>query len=173
MNKQKGFTLIELLVVVAIIGVLATIVLSSLSSARGRAKDVVIRGHFTQIRTALELYYIDNNSYPNSFDITSGWCSNSGEYGGGPCSEITGLTGWIPGLAPDYIPELRSDLVPGLATATWMYKGNQNGYKVMLHNPNYILSKNVSSDDPLRGDNAGGIRAHALIMCESALFCAY
>ena len=60
--KRKGFTLIELLVVVAIIGILATVVLSSLGAARSRARDATRKSDLNQIRTALQLWAIDNNS---------------------------------------------------------------------------------------------------------------
>jgi len=61
---KKGFTLIELLVVVAIIGVLASMVMSSLNDARVRARDAKRHADIKTIQNALELYYLDNNHYP-------------------------------------------------------------------------------------------------------------
>ena len=49
--KDKGFTLIELLVVVAIIGILATVVLASLGSARTRAHIAKTQADLQQLRT--------------------------------------------------------------------------------------------------------------------------
>lgn len=67
--KNKGFTLIELLVVIAIIGLLSSIVLASLNSARVKARDARRMSDLHQIRLALEFYYNDNGKYPT----VSGW----------------------------------------------------------------------------------------------------
>ena len=64
-NKNKGFTLIELLVVISIIGLLSSVVLASLNSARGKASAVRSASDLKQIVNALALYQSDNNgSYP-------------------------------------------------------------------------------------------------------------
>lgn len=65
---QKGFTLIELLVVIAIIGILATIVLVSLNTARQKARDVRRVSDMRQVALALEMYYDahTDTGYPGS-----------------------------------------------------------------------------------------------------------
>ncbi|MFA7244911.1 MAG: prepilin-type N-terminal cleavage/methylation domain-containing protein [Candidatus Magasanikbacteria bacterium] len=71
MNK-KGFTLIELLVVIAIIGVLSTLAVVALGSARQKANDAKRLSDVKQIQTALELFYTDQNSYPTSTNLVLG-----------------------------------------------------------------------------------------------------
>lgn len=63
-SKQKGFTLIELLVVIAIIGILSSVVLASLNSARKKGRDARRVSDLKQLQTALELYFNDNENYP-------------------------------------------------------------------------------------------------------------
>lgn len=63
-QNQKGFTLIELLVVIAIIGLLASVVLLALNSARQKSRDAKRVADVRQIVSAAELYYNDANSYP-------------------------------------------------------------------------------------------------------------
>jgi type II secretion system protein G len=103
-NNKKGFTLIELLVVIAIIGLLSTLSILALNTARARARDAKRVSDVKQIQTALEMYYNDAGAYPTTaatgtpisygtavylqsiptpptpFDFTTGICSGQPAY---------------------------------------------------------------------------------------------
>jgi len=70
---QKGFTLIELLVVIAIIGILASVVLASLNSARDKGADAATKSNLNNARAQAELFYDNNNrTYTNVCTVAGG-----------------------------------------------------------------------------------------------------
>lgn len=70
-NNKAGFTLIELLVVIAIIGLLSTLSVLALNSARARARDAKRVADVKQIQTALEMYYNDAGDYPTDASMAA------------------------------------------------------------------------------------------------------
>jgi len=73
LSGSRGFTLIELLVVIAIIGILSSVVLASLNSARKKGRDARRIADVKQLQLALELYYDSNptTGYPTGLGTTA------------------------------------------------------------------------------------------------------
>ena len=54
---HRAFTLIELLVVIAIIGILSSVVLASLNTARNKGADAAVKSNLANARAEAELFY--------------------------------------------------------------------------------------------------------------------
>lgn len=127
LKSKKGFTLIELLVVIAIIGVLASIVLASLNTARRKGRDTRRVADMGQVRLALELYYDAFRYYPTG----ATWAS------------LTGV------LNPTYIGQVPNDPIP---SATYLYQSTDNvsptpgACAVAASCQGYVLSAQLEED---------------------------
>jgi len=142
---QKGFTLIELLVVIAIIGILATIVLVSLNTARQKARDVRRISDMRQVALALEMFYDDNTStgYPGA-SASNQW-------------NVAG-TGLVASLEPDYMTSVPDD--PGTGTYNYWVAADGQSYVLGV----LLEAANQALDDDLDGSVLG-------FACDDDVYC--
>ena len=99
--KNRGFTLIELLVVIAIIGILSSVVLASLNTARTKARNASREETVHSIENALALYITSNNDYP---PIVHNNC-------GGTDGTVVGTTFLEALVTAGYLPKYPTDSV--------------------------------------------------------------
>lgn len=153
-NKNLGFTLIELLVVISIIGLLGSMITASTRSARLKAHEAQLRSDLRALQKAVELYYSENQAYPNT---NLYWWAEGPTYGS---HGLTGANGWIPNLAPQYVAQLphdkysgqnRTDFHPACVSSDvyWFYLSNGTDYKLAAYCiMEYVVTNTDAFYDP-------------------------
>jgi type II secretion system protein G len=150
-KKTSGFTLIELLVVIAIIALLSSVVMSSVASTRIKSRNATRTATLKTMRTALEMYFNDNNRYPTT---GGAWW---GESVNGLSKTTSGANAYIPGLTPSYISVLPTDALKiKTGWSGYLYRSNGTDYKLLCHStcPEGTWNSSFPFYDPIRPGNA-------------------
>lgn len=71
MRQKRGVTLIELLIVVLILASLAAVAVPRISKSSASAKENACATNVDLINSAIEMYYIDEGSYPTSLNLVT------------------------------------------------------------------------------------------------------
>ncbi len=130
MKNKKAFTLIELLVVIAIIGLLATLSVLALNNARAKSRDAKRVADIKQVQTALELYFNDKQSYPDTLTVGGSITSTS----------TTGTSTYMQVLPSSPTPNVSG--VTGCGGTNYTYDATADGSSYTLE---YCLEGNVGA----------------------------
>ena len=155
LRKMKGFTLIELLVVIEIIGILAALVIVSLSGARNKANDTKYKSNLRTLAGAVEQYSLDQT---NPADYPENAVSNNGV--------DEAFTAALLGA------ELNAYLGQGGTSAAWDFGTQTTGYEEGSTNApsetwaSYVklLNTNDSSTGVLAVTSAGTVTVNSIVM---------
>ncbi len=130
-NERKGFTLIELLVVIAIIGLLSTLAIVALNSARAKSRDSKRISDVKQIQTALELYFADQSGYP---------AAPGGALGAAGATTLCSTSGWAGAcVGTSYMGQVPENPTPNGTPYTYTLAGGAYSITFTLEGPTGTL----------------------------------
>lgn len=152
-QRKSGFTLIELLVVMSIIAILSAVGLTVYSGTQKQGNITKRIEDLRAIKTALEVYYARNNSYPST---GATWRSECASWGTLASDQV------IPGLVPTYMVAFPSDpsMDKAASTSCYIYRSDGADYKLLDHRISEFTSADYQSQrnliDPTRDGGSNG-----------------
>jgi prepilin-type N-terminal cleavage/methylation domain-containing protein len=186
---KRAFTLVELIIVISIVALLSTIGITTYSSVQKDARNIRRKSDLKEMKTALEAYKAKNGNYPSTIArvgcpgqtaVNPGWCGICSTYGSfsdtdsAPADPLVDTTGYIPNLAPEFIPKLPRDPRESKANTSsdntgagscavspgsncYLYRSNGDDYKLLAHcSPEGHLSNTDAYFDSARYCGATG-----------------
>lgn len=146
LTAKHGFTLIELLVTIAVIGILASIVYSNLSSTGGVGRDAKRKADLRNMQSAIEQYKNKKGVYPSEGCVVE----SDGFSGENDC------LAYISGLAPEFISVLPHD-PKRLTNVGYAYTTNSAGTVYKLMAVGTVESETVTSESEFKSCDTSGI----------------
>ena len=90
MRSQRGFTLIEVVAAAALIGILATMLMPSLSGANDRVKNAKLSNDLAAIDQAIQVYRMDTGKVPSELaDLDSSYLGGKLEFKDATGADLT------------------------------------------------------------------------------------
>ena len=107
-RRETGWTLVELLVVLSLVAVLASMAMSSYSTAVTRSREAVLKEDLFRMRDAIDQYFADRNEYPEGLQslVTAGYLRTI------PDDPFTGSNTSWQSIPAEYDPS--NPVIPGL-----------------------------------------------------------
>ena len=155
MRTVRAFTLIELLVVIAIIGILSSVVLASLNTARTRANDARRMQDLQQLARAISMYHLDHGTYPHPGGCFSVKKGNGEAYGLDSGS-------FSPAFVGTYMPTIPSDPRFGgqARGGNYMYLNSFGNSKITL----WAIVEGSSGNGNLPAGTCGNTQAYNYVV---------
>jgi len=123
-KNEKGFTLIEVMIVLAVISTLSSIAVPNFLSYKAKARDTVVKADLKKAMRSLDLYFIENDTYPATSDglLAAGF----------RLSKDVSFTRYSTGTFGDGQPTAHMHIKHSKSSHAWHANYPQEGYEIEI-----------------------------------------